>query len=277
MHGLLAKKPDGYEDGYEAVRLDVVLPMLHGKLGEDGAIQGLLELSGIPYVGCDMPSPVVCMDKSLTYTVARSAGIATPDFWVVDENECTYPDQLSYPGLVKPARSGSSFGVSKVTGPEELSGALYAARAYDSKVLVERAVTGSEIGCAVRGERFGLVVGEVDRVYTSHTGSSASTRRPLPRPDRRTRPSSFPPTSLTSPAISSKRPPRPSTAPWAASDLPASTCSSPMTDRWSSTRFKTMPGMTSYSRYPRMMAAAGLPLSEVIDRLITLTRHGKRR
>lgn len=127
VHGLLVME----QGGYETVRLDVVLPILHGKLGEDGAIQGLLELSGIPYVGCDIQSSVVCMDKSLAYTVAKSAGIATPNFWVVAENEKVDPDHLPWPIFVKPARSGSSFGVSKVTREGELSGALSAARQYD--------------------------------------------------------------------------------------------------------------------------------------------------
>ena len=106
-----------------------MFPVLHGRLGEDGAIQGLLELSGIPYVGCDVPSSALCMDKSLTYLVARDAGIATPQFWTVDApDETVDPDQLSYPVFVKPARSGSSFGVSKVTPAEELPSALQAAR-----------------------------------------------------------------------------------------------------------------------------------------------------
>ena len=69
---------------YETVGLDLVFPVLHGRFGEDGAIQGLLELSGIPYVGCDVPSSALCIDKSLTYLVARDAGIATPRFWTVD-------------------------------------------------------------------------------------------------------------------------------------------------------------------------------------------------
>jgi D-alanine--(R)-lactate ligase len=99
---------------YEAISLDLVLPVLHGKLGEDGAMQGLLELSGIPYVGCDVQSSALCMDKSLAYIVARSAGIATPKFWAVAANENFDPDQLTYPVFVKPARSGSSFGVTKV-------------------------------------------------------------------------------------------------------------------------------------------------------------------
>src|SRR3954447_5068059 len=104
------------EDGrYEAIGLDVVLPVLHGRLGEDGAVQGLLELAGIPYVGCDVQSSAVCMDKPLAYIVARSAGIATPDFRTVTANEDLDADRFVYPVFVKPARSGSSFGVSKVS------------------------------------------------------------------------------------------------------------------------------------------------------------------
>src|SRR3954469_12655793 len=134
---------------YETIGLDLVLPVLHGKLGEDGAMQGLLELSGIPYAGCDVQSSALCMDKSLAYTVARAAGIATPDFWTVTANENIDPDQLTYPVFVKPARSGSSFGVSKASRKDELPSAVKTARQYDSKVLIEEAVVGSEVGCAI--------------------------------------------------------------------------------------------------------------------------------
>lgn len=111
VHGLLVLE----RQQYQMIRLDVVFPVLHGKRGEDGAIQGLLELSGIPYVGCDVQSSALCMDKSLAYLVARSAGIATPTFWTVTASEPIDPDRLPYPVFVKPARSGSSFGVSKVS------------------------------------------------------------------------------------------------------------------------------------------------------------------
>src|SRR2546421_7031204 len=79
VHGLLVLE----QGQYKTIRLDIVLPVLHGKLGEDGAIQGLLELSGIPYVGCDVQSSALCMDKSLTYTVVGSAGIPTPNYRIV--------------------------------------------------------------------------------------------------------------------------------------------------------------------------------------------------
>ena len=111
MHGLLVVG----QGRYERSRLDVVLPVLHGKLGEDGAMQGLLELSGIPYVGCDVQSSALCMDKSLTYVVPSNAGIATPKFWIVTARRSPRSRPFTYPVFVKPARSGSSFGVSKVS------------------------------------------------------------------------------------------------------------------------------------------------------------------
>src|SRR6266576_3854234 len=153
---------------YETISLDVVLPVLHGKFGEDGAMQGLLEPSGIPYVGCDVQSSALCMDKSLAYVVARSAGIATPNFWTVTANEHIDIDRLTYPAFVKPARSGSSFGVSKVSRKEELPSAVETARQYDTKVLIEEAIVGSEIGCAILGNDLDLIAGEVDRISLSH-------------------------------------------------------------------------------------------------------------
>ena len=83
VHGLLVLD----RQRYETIPLDVVFPVLHGKLGEDGAIQGLLDLSGIPYVGCNVQSSALCMDKSLAYLVARSTGVATPTFWTVTSND----------------------------------------------------------------------------------------------------------------------------------------------------------------------------------------------
>src|SRR5215216_4345394 len=153
---------------YETIRLDLVLPVLHGKLGEDGATQGLLELSGIPYAGCDIQTSALCMDKSLTYTVARAAGIATPAFRTFTANEDVDPGQFTYPVFVKPARSGSSFGVGKASREDELPGAVQTARRYDSKVLIEEVVVGSEVGCAILGNDLDLLAGEVDQIALSH-------------------------------------------------------------------------------------------------------------
>lgn len=271
-HGLLVLD----EDQHELIRLDVVFPVLHGKLGEDGAIQGLLELSGIPYIGCDIQSSALCMDKSLAYIVAANAGIATPNHWVIGANENIDPDELTYPVFVKPARSGSSFGVSKVARKEELLTALVAAKQYDSKVLIEEAVAGSEVGCAILGERFGLVAGEVDRIDLSH-GFFRIHQEAAPESGSENS------TAIVPADISAES--RTLVQETAKAVYRALECRGlARVDLFLKedgtvvlNEVNTLPGMTSYSRYPRMMAAAGLPLAEVIDRMVARTLQGKRR
>lgn len=163
-HGFLIQK----KDGYETQSVDVVFPMIHGKFGEDGSIQGLLELSGIPYVGCDIQSSVICMDKSLAYAVVKNAGIEAPDFQIIQDDDSPETEKFSFPLFVKPARSGSSFGVNKVEKAEDLCAAINEAKQYDRKVLIEQAVSGSEVGCAVLGNSTDLIVGEVDQISLKH-------------------------------------------------------------------------------------------------------------
>ena len=268
-HGLLVLD----EGKYETISLDVVLPVLHGKLGEDGAIQGLLELSGIPYVGCDIPSSALCIDKTLTYLVARNAGIATPDFWTVTPERSVEPDELRYPVFVKPARSGSSFGVSKVAGKEELQSAVETARLYDSKVLIEAAVAGSEIGCAVLGNGADLMVGEVDRVALSHGFFKIHQED---APEEGSENATFIVPADISPEY------RALVQETAKAVYRALGCRGlARADFFLKedgtvvlNEVNTLPGLTSYSRYPRMMAAAGFPLGDVIDRLVALALSG---
>jgi D-alanine---(R)-lactate ligase len=272
VHGLLVLE----RERYDMIRLDLVLPVLHGKLGEDGAIQGLLELSGIPYVGCDIPSSALCMDKSLAYIVASNAGIAIPEHWVLTGDEKIDPDSVTYPVFVKPARSGSSFGVSKVSGREELPSAIETARQYDAKVLIEQAVAGREVGCALLGERFGLVAGEVDRVALTHGFFRIHQES---NPESGSENSTFiVPADIPAQA-------RSLVLQTAKAIYRALGCTGLarvdtfLTDGGTVVlnEVNTLPGLTSYSRYPRMMAAAGLPLADVIDRLVALTLDGKKR
>lgn len=259
--------------GYEVIGLDVVVPVLHGKLGEDGAIQGLLELSGIPYAGCDVQSSALCMDKTLTYLVVRDAGIAVPAFWTVGADEKIDAEALPYPVFVKPARSGSSFGVTKVTGEAELHAAMETARRYDTKVLIEEAVEAAEIGCAVLGNGADLFAGEVDRVALSH-GFFRIHQEDAPETGSEN-------SSFIVPAD----------IPAASRDLVRETAKAiyrvlgcrglARVDLFLKAdgtvvlnEVNTMPGLTSYSRYPRMMAASGLPLAEVIDRMVALALEG---
>jgi D-alanine---(R)-lactate ligase len=254
---------------YEVIHLDLVLPVLHGKLGEDGAIQGLLELSGIPYAGCDVQSSAVCMDKSLAYIVARGAGIATPDFWTVAANESIDPDQFTYPVFVKPARSGSSFGVSKVSRKEELLSAVDIAAQYDSKVLIEEAVAGSEVGCAISGSGPDVFAGEVDRIALSH-GFFRIHQESAPESGSENSAAIVPADiSAESRSLVQKT---------AKAIYRALGCRGlarvDMFLKEDGTvvlnEVNTLPGMTSYSRYPRMMEAAGLSLADVIDRIASL-------
>jgi len=265
VHGLLVLE----EGQYRAIRVDVVFPVLHGKGGEDGAMQGLLELAGIPYVGCDVQSSALCMDKSLAYLVARSAGVATPNFWTNAAGERIDADGLPYPVFVKPARSGSSFGVSKVTRKEDLPGALEAARQYDSKVLVEEAVEGGEVGCAILGNATELITGEPDRVSLSHGFFRIHQEA---EPEQGSENATFiVPADITAGARDVVR----ETAKTLYRALGCTGLA--RVDLFLTedgvvvlNEVNTLPGLTSYSRYPRMMAAAGLSLGEVIDRIISL-------
>ncbi|WP_406739607.1 D-alanine--(R)-lactate ligase [Streptomyces atratus] len=259
---------------YNTINLDVVLPILHGRLGEDGAMQGLLELTGIPYAGCDVQSSALCMDKSLAYQITRSAGIATPKFWTVAANENIDPEQLTYPVFAKPARSGSSFGVSKVSQKEELLPAVEIARQYDSKVLIEEAVVGSEVGCAILGNELDLIAGEVDRIALSHGFFKIHQEKD---PESGSENSTF----IVPADISEES--RSLVQETAKTIYRALGCSGlARVDMFLKedgsvvlNEVNTLPGLTSYSRYPRMMAAAGITLTEVIDRMVTLALTGK--
>ncbi len=140
-------------------RVDVAFPVLHGKYGEDGTIQGLFMLAGIPYVGCDTLSSAVCMDKEVTNSLLDYAGIPHTPWGVIRRKESDRIDEfadlweikLGYPMFVKPANAGSSVGVSKAKDRAALKEAVQLAFAHDSKAIVEKAIVGKELECAVLG------------------------------------------------------------------------------------------------------------------------------
>jgi D-alanine-D-alanine ligase len=142
--------------------VDVVLPILHGPFGEDGTVQGLLELAGVPYVGAGVVGSALCMDKDLFKAVLRDRGILVARNVTLrngDAPEHPFP----YPVFVKPARLGSSVGISKVHAEDELEPAIALARRHDDKVLIEEFVAGTEVECGVLGNRepVASVVGEI--------------------------------------------------------------------------------------------------------------------
>jgi D-alanine-D-alanine ligase len=126
--------------------IDVVFPMLHGTFGEDGTVQGLLDLANLPYVGAGVLASAISMDKEMMKRVAKEAGLPVVEWVVVPENH-----DFDFPVFVKPANLGSSVGISKVRNSAELKAAIELASSYDRKVIVERGITGREFECAVLG------------------------------------------------------------------------------------------------------------------------------
>ena len=149
------------ESGLERIRVDAAFPVLHGKNGEDGTVQGLFELAGLPYVGCGVLSSAMCMDKAVTNLLADTAGIAQTAWLSVTRAQYRREgaaflagavEKLGLPLFVKPANAGSSRGISKVRDASELPGALEAAFAFDDKLVLEAAAQDIlEVECAVLG------------------------------------------------------------------------------------------------------------------------------
>lgn len=154
-----------------ARKIDIMFPVLHGKKGEDGAIQGLFEVMGIPYVGCKVASSAICMDKDYAHKIVDNVGFRVPRSLVinkrVDEKKISnFIANVGFPIYVKPANEGSSIGITKANSNSELFKGIEEAYKYDSKVVLEENIDGFEVGCAVMGNDE-LVVGTVDEIETS--------------------------------------------------------------------------------------------------------------
>ncbi len=142
-------------------KIDVVFPVLHGPYGEDGTVQGFLELAGLPYVGCGVLGSSVCMDKVMQKKILALEGIRQVAYewfwsseWEKEKPRILETESLAYPLFVKPANMGSSVGISKVRNAEELEGAVAEAMRYDRKIIIERGVLGArEIEVALLGSR----------------------------------------------------------------------------------------------------------------------------
>lgn len=151
-----------------STKIDIVFPVLHGKNGEDGTLQGLFEISGIPYVGCNVAASSICMDKDYAHKIVDYAGFEVPRSLVVshqiNETEIeAFAEKVSYPIYVKPAQEGSSIGITKAGNKKELFGGIHEALKFDSKVVLEENIHGFEVGCAIIGND-DLIVGTVDEI-----------------------------------------------------------------------------------------------------------------
>jgi D-alanine-D-alanine ligase len=157
----------GLFSGGKNLAIDVAFPILHGTYGEDGTIQGLFEMIGLRYVGSGVLASAVSMDKSYAKPIFAAAGLKVAPGTVVTSTNFELPSNLKFPLFVKPARSGSSRGTTKVKQSSDLKAAVEAALAFDSKVIIEQAVDGKEIECAVLQSQGKTIVSPVGEIVIS--------------------------------------------------------------------------------------------------------------
>ena len=252
----------------ERVHLDAAFPVLHGKNGEDGTVQGVFELAGIPLVGCGVLASALCMDKDRAHKLAAVAGVSVPNSYVLGRGEAgeaaSRAERLGYPIFVKPLKAGSSYGVTKVTERGQLTAAVELAFSHDDAVLLEECISGFEVGCAVLGNDV-LTVGAVDEIelqsgffdYTEkYTLKTAQIHVPA-----RIRPEQSAQIQETARTVYRALGCRG----FARVDLFLDA-----QGRIVFNEVNTIPGFTAHSRYPSMMKAAGLSLQEILTAVIEL-------
>lgn len=156
-------------EGKKRLNLDMVFPVLHGRFGEDGCVQGMLELTGLPVVGCGVLASALCMDKDRAHKLVSLDGVRVPKSVLIykGENQSENIKKLGLPVFVKPLKAGSSYGITKVTAESDMEHAIQEAFLYDDQVLIEENINGFEVGCAVTGNRV-LSCGRVDEIELSN-------------------------------------------------------------------------------------------------------------
>lgn len=256
------------ENETRLTRLDLAFPVLHGRNGEDGTVQGLFELAGIPVAGCGLLSSALCMDKDLAHRLVQEAGIAVPRSitlrpWTM-EGLAQKAGSLRFPLFVKPAREGSSFGITKIYKQNQLEAAVKFAFEHDDKVVVEENVNGFEVGCAVLG-REELLVGRVDEIELAD-GFFDYTEKYTLKTSRIHMPARID-------AACEKRIQK--TAQTIYRTLGCSGFARvdlflKPTGEIVFNEVNTIPGFTSHSRYPNMMKGIGLTFGGLLDRLLGL-------
>jgi D-alanine---D-serine ligase len=256
-------------DTFTTTKVDAIFPVIHGKNGEDGTLQGLIELAGIPIIGCGMLASALAMDKNIAHKLVTLAGIKTPKASVFKKNVplselMAFAETLSYPIFVKPLKAGSSFGITKVKTKEELGQAITHARFYDDEIILEENIDGFEVGCAVLGND-SLTVGKVDEIeltdgffdYTEkYTLKSSKIHMPARLNDVLT-------SQIQEAAIKIYR--TLNCKGFARVDLFVT-----KNEELVFNEVNTIPGFTVNSRYPNMMKGIGLQFSEIIDHLVHL-------
>ena len=248
---------------------DAAFPVLHGKNGEDGTIQGLFELAGVPVVGCGVLPSALAMDKDRAHKLAALAGVAVPESAVFARGAAAADihaaaERLGWPLFVKPVRAGSSFGISRVEGPAGLDAAVREAFCHDGEILLEEAVPGFEVGCAVLGND-ALTVGAVDEIELSEGFFNYEEKYTL-KTSAIHCPARIPAEKAAEIQAAARAVYRAlGCRVFARVDLFLTP-----DGRIVFNEVNTIPGFTAHSRYPSMMKAAGLDFGTLITRMIEL-------
>lgn len=257
------------EKGLTFTYADAIFPVLHGKNGEDGSVQGLAEIAGIPLIGCGTLSSALSMDKYRAHQVVSLAGVKVPQAVLFDRRPS--PAELAektmslhYPLFVKPLRAGSSFGITKVMEESQLAEAVDLAFDYDSEIIVEENIEGFEVGCAVLGKDQ-LTFGRVDEIQLS-SGFFDYTEKYTQKTARIHMPARI--DGATETRIQEA----------AGKIYKALACSGfARVDMFLTpegeivfNEVNTIPGFTDCSRYPNMLRGIGLDYSAVVEKLISL-------
>ena len=270
-HGMILFTPSGQ---VEKLHVDVVIPALHGLWGEDGTVQGLLELAGIPYVGCGVLASAACMDKAVANALFEANGVphtkwVAANRWEIEkdlEGVCAGVEQkLGWPVFVKHANAGSSVGISKVSNQEELKAAIALALENDRKVVFEAFVDGQEVECAVIGS---------DPAVATRPGEILAGAEFYTYDDKYKNGVSqvVIPARLDEAKLDEVKT-------YAAMAYTALNCEGLArcdffvehgTNRVMINEINTFPGFTPISMYPKLMEHEGLPVPQLIDRLIAL-------
>jgi D-alanine-D-alanine ligase len=251
--------------------VDVVFPVLHGPFGEDGTVQGLLELADVPYVGAGVTASSLCMDKDLMKAVLRDRGIPVTRNVVIRMGD---PPQnpFGYPVFVKPARLGSSVGITKARSPEELRAGVELAFRHDEKVLIEEFVTGVEVECGVLGNKqpIASLPGEIvpSSDWYDYSAKYDEGGMELIVPPR-------------IPEAQARRVQEISVDAFVATECEGMArvdCFVRDNGELLVNELNTIPGFTATSVYAKLFEASGIPYAELLDRLIELAleRHERR-
>lgn len=280
-HILSTKPGEGIFIDNKKLRIDIVFPVLHGTYGEDGTMQGFLEIIGLPYIGAGVLASALAMDKEKAKLQWRENGLPVLDYLILFKNqfyamEDSYQeliksvnDKLHYPVFVKPAALGSSVGVEKVNGSKDLIQALHNAFSFDKKVIIEQGIEAREIECAVLGndDPQAFPPGEViphhefysyEAKYLDPDGATLQIPAQIPDEIKE---------KIMQIAVKTYKCTEVSGL--ARVDLFYEKNSKKIYVN----EINTMPGFTQISMYPRMCAAAGLCFTDLLDTLIELGLH----